>query len=185
MNEPNLSDLANASTDMVRAQSRTGPASPPDQSAQSRPSESKKNPRAGLIALFALAGMIILGGGWFWWSNRNQDIPTTALRDQPTVVDLQGLDAPQTISGECIQSFTVNGIGTDTAKQQRYALSIQLVTDPADEVALAELMSTDACAGELKLVGETMTERLGLKAAQQELLTTSYKTKSGQRLFLP
>lgn len=135
-----------------------------------------------LLVGVALLGAIAVG---YWWFNRDSSIPTTVLGDQPTVADLQGLDQPQMIAGECVESFTVHGIGTDATKQQRYALSVQLVANPADDGELATLMASDACASELKLIGESITERLGFMAAQQELFTTSYVTQSGARLFLP
>lgn len=135
-----------------------------------------------ILAVIAGLGLIALG---VWWFTGSQPLPTILLGDQPTSVDLQGLDQPQTLKGSCISSYQVNGIGTDAQGTQRYALSIQLVGDPADDEALGQLMATDDCAGELKLVGETLTERLGLKTAQQELITTSYLSKSGKRLTLP
>ncbi len=173
MNEPTLDELG--------------------QAARNGPSVTRAVPPAPHVVLpharFRFWPLVVLAlavlGGWYWFSNRSITIPVITLTDQAVPLDLQGLDQPTKLDGSCVASFLVHGAGSDEAGRQHFALSVQIVSDPADEAALARLMATDDCSAELKLVGETLTQRLGTAAVQHELITTSYATKSGTRLFLP
>lgn len=135
----------------------------------------------GAILILLILGTIKL------WSRRNQDIPTIALQDKVTVVDLMGFDQPQILNGSCFESYLFNSVGVGADGTQKYALSVTLKNSPKDQVALAQLLESESCTAELK----TMTDAIKVKFpdlasfSATEQFSTSFKTKSGQRLFLP
>ena len=70
-----------------------------------------------------IGGLIVLAGvgGWWWLSQRSVTVPTIQLADPAKPADLAGLDTPQKLSGGCLVSYTVHGIGMDAGGVQHYA----------------------------------------------------------------
>ena len=144
------------------------------------------SPRKWIWLAIIILLIIIVAGG-FWYLNRDRPISSVLLNDPVAELNLAGLNQPQKMAGACASSYTVHGLGLDEAGRLHYSLSIVLIGDPQNDAQLAQLLATDACAAIFKTINDVLTDKLKLAVTGglTDLVTTSFVTKTGRRLFLP
>lgn len=146
--------------------------------AQSLPSNHRPRLR-GAIAILVLLGLAAVGYATY----RGRQVSPTAgfLKRTPVVVD--GLDQPQVLKGSCINQYTLQADGI-TDGQQHYHLTIDLSFGVAGAEELAASLAAENCTLEHQQVTQAVTTILK-PPIDREIVSVSYRTKSGTRIFLP
>ena len=141
----------------------------------------------GRWLVLSLVVLIILAGLVWWWLSRPDELPgSLGFTNRAAVTTPTYLDQEMSVAGTCLSSYILQTGGRNETGVQTYLLTLNLVSEPTTDQALAKELASENCQTETTTILDTIAKDLGLGAsADTELLTTSYRTKSGHRFLLP
>ncbi|EKD56164.1 MAG: hypothetical protein ACD_58C00287G0013 [uncultured bacterium] len=128
----------------------------------------------GLILIIVVIYLLI-------FSNKK---PTEINFSDRKVVVLTNTNQEFAYNGECIESYQIYTAGVVSGVQQ-YTLSIILKSNPINNDELISKLNEEKCQSENDKVSSEVVSKLNLTNQNQDVFTTTYTTKNGNRIILP
>jgi hypothetical protein len=133
---------------------------------------------------FLLGLIIIIGLGVWWFAFRDTSMRASTGFADRTTLPVSGLNTVVETKGTCTKSYELQAAGRAADGTQHYALVITLTGDPKDQTELFTVLNDSVCNTELVAINTAVAPLVGAET-NPKILTPTYRSKSGQLLFLP